>query len=78
MSDPVSWLVIERGWHVVAADGRVVGHVHDVLGDPALDIFDGLSVSTSAVRRPRYVSAEHVGAITVGTVTLTIELEQFD
>ena len=78
MSDPVSWLLIEKGWHVLAADGAAVGHVLEVLGDQARDIFDGLSVATSHVHTPRYVPAEHVGTITVGTVNLTVELAQLD
>ncbi len=78
MSDPVSWLMIEKGWHVVAADGAAVGQVHDVLGDQARDIFDGLSVTTSTLHQPRYVPAEHVGTITAGTVNLTVQVAQLD
>ena len=32
-AEPVSWLVIERGWTVVAADGTEVGKVEEVVGD---------------------------------------------
>src|SRR6059036_2932354 len=39
--EPVSWLVIEKGWEVEAADGKEVGAVAEVLGDTSLDIFDG-------------------------------------
>jgi len=77
MSDPVSWLLVERGWRVVAADGAAVGHVHDVLGDPSRDIFDGLSVTMRTGHR-RYVAAEQVGTITVGVVNLTVQLAQLD
>ena len=31
--DPVSWLLIEKGWKVVASDGNEIGKVHEVVGD---------------------------------------------
>ena len=31
MGDPASWLVIEKGWKVVAADGTEVGTVAETL-----------------------------------------------
>ena len=71
MSDPVSWLVIEPGWEVVGADGESVGKVHEVLGDPEADIFDGLTVSAGVLGETRYVPAEEVGEITAGRVQLT-------
>ena len=71
MSDPVSWLVIEPGWEVVGADGGSVGKVHEVLGDPEADIFDGLQVSAGVLGETRYVPAEEVGEITEGRVQVT-------
>lgn len=71
MSDPVSWLLIEPGWEVVGADGASVGKVHEVLGDPEADIFDGLQVSAGVLSETRYVPAEEVGEITEGRVQLT-------
>jgi hypothetical protein len=69
---PLSWLVIERGWSVTAADGSQVGRVHEVVGDENADIFDGLAVSTGALTRNIYVPAEHVGEITSGRIALLI------
>lgn len=71
MSDPVSWLMIEPGWEVVGADGESVGKVHEVLGDPEADIFDGLQVSAGVLAETKYVPAEEVGGITEGRVQLT-------
>jgi uncharacterized protein YrrD len=72
VSDPVSWLLIEPGWEVVGADGESVGKVHEVVGEPEEDIFDGLQVATSGVLgQTRYVPAEDVGRITEGRVQLT-------
>jgi len=70
---PVSWLVIEKGWRVIAADGAHVGAVDSVVGDENLDIFDGLAISTGTLRTPLYVPAEQVGEVTDGTVKLTIQ-----
>ena len=69
---PVSWLMIEPGWEVVAADGERVGKVAERIGDSNVDIFDGLSVSPGLTSKNRYVPAEVVGQITQGTVQLTI------
>ena len=33
MSDPVSWLLVEPGWKVVASEGSEVGKVDEVVGD---------------------------------------------
>jgi hypothetical protein len=71
LSDPVSWLVVEPGWEVVGADGDSVGKVHEVLGDPEADIFDGLNVTAGVLGETRYVPSEEVGEITEGRVQLT-------
>jgi hypothetical protein len=72
MADPVSWLMIEPGWTVVDADGQKVGSVDDVAGDSSDDIFNGLSISTSILGKPRYVESEQVGLITEGRVQLKL------
>jgi hypothetical protein len=74
--DPVSWFVIEPGWKVVDAQGEEVGSVDEVVGDSNDDIFNGLSVSTSLLGRPRYVPSEQVGAITQGRVQLKLTKDQ--
>ena len=73
MADPVSWFLIEPGWRVVDADGNDVGRVEEVLGDSSVDIFDGLSIASGIVARPRYVPAEQVGEIVEGTVKLALD-----
>lgn len=78
MADPVSWLLIEPGWHVVDASGEAIGKVEAVTGDSNADIFDGLAVATDMLARPKYVPAEQVGTITDGTVQLTLERSAFD
>jgi hypothetical protein len=79
--DPVSWLLIEKGWTVLSADGQEVGRVSEVTGDDRADIFDGLAFRPHSMRHARYVPAERVGSITQGTVTLnlsTAEIERLD
>src|SRR6266700_7138048 len=75
-NDPVSWFVIEPGWRVVDAQGEDVGSVDEVVGDSGDDIFNGLSISTSMLGRPRYVPSEQVGTITQGHVQLKLTKDQ--
>ena len=78
MSDPVSWLMIEKGWKVVDAEGEDVGRVEEVIGDTSNDIFNGLAVSTGLLGKPRYVPAEKVGEITDGRVHLELAAEDVE
>ena len=74
--DPVSWFLIEPGWKVFDAGGDEVGSVDEVVGDSSDDIFNGLSVSTRLLGRPRYVPSEQVGTITQGRVQLKLTKDQ--
>jgi hypothetical protein len=76
VADPVSWLLVERGWRVVASDGGEVGAVDEVLGDQNADIFDGLSVRGNALSEPIYVPAEHVAEITEGSIRLDLTADE--
>jgi len=76
--DPVSWYVIERGWQVVGSDGSELGTVEETVGDSARDIFDGITVGTGLLSKPRYVPAELVGEIVEGRLQLTIGKDGFD
>jgi len=77
-ADPVSWLVVEHGWKVVAADGSAVGTVEEVIGDTGKDIFNGLSVSSGLLKRPKYVPAEQVAEIAEGEVRLALSKDEFE
>lgn len=74
--DPVSWLMIERGWRVVDSAGEEFGHVDQVAGDAEADIFSGLVVSTGLLSGHRYVPAEQVGTITEGSVQLHLTRDE--
>jgi hypothetical protein len=76
--DPVSWFLIEPGWTVVDANGREIGTVDEVAGDSSDDIFNGLSISTSLLGKPRYVPSEQVAAITEGRVQLKLSKEEIE
>lgn len=78
MSDPVSWLMIEKGWAVVGRDGSELGSIHEVVGDTGEDIFNGLAVSPGLLRSARYVPSERVGTITEGRVELDLDHDEFD
>jgi len=76
--EPVSWLVIERGWKVEAADGSEVGRIEELVGDTGKDIFNGLSISTGLLARARYVPAEQVSSITDGHVKLDLSPQEVE
>ena len=76
-SDPVSWLLVEHGWKVVAADGTALGSVEEVIGDSGKDIFNGVSVSPGLLKRPKYVPAEEVAEIQEGELRLALTKDEF-
>ncbi|MGZ8740876.1 MAG: PRC-barrel domain-containing protein [Gaiellaceae bacterium] len=79
--DPVSWLVIEKGWKVVGADGKELGKVHEVIGDTTNDIFSGLAVTPGLLgilHKPRFVPSESVLRITEGQIDLDLDSDAFD
>lgn len=78
MADPVSWLVIEPGWKVVAADGSDVGRVEEVVGDEENDIFNGLAVNTGMLGKPKVVPSENVAEIVEGEIRLDLPAEAID
>jgi hypothetical protein len=78
MADPVSWLLIEPGWEVDAADAQKAGRVEEVLGDSTTDIFDGLSISGGMFEHPKYVAAEQIAEIVDGRVRLSLTQAQID
>jgi sporulation protein YlmC with PRC-barrel domain len=65
MSDPVSWLLVEPGWHVYDSAGKKLGKVQEVLGDPEIDIFHGLLVDGAEI------PAERVTEIREGEIHLS-------
>ena len=78
MSDPVSWLLVEKGWDVVGAGGSKLGTVNEVIGDSGKDIFNGLAVTPGLLRKPRYVPAERVRTIIEGRVELDLDDKTFE
>ena len=72
-SDPVSWKLIEIGWHVVDAGGASIGKVDAIGGDADEDIFDGLAVGKGTLSRSRYVPSESVGEIRMEEVQLLLD-----
>jgi hypothetical protein len=68
---PISYLALEEGTAVFAADGEEVGHVAHVLADEEEDIFDGIVIS-HGLGRHTFADAEQVGAIRERGVALII------
>jgi hypothetical protein len=77
-SDPVSWLMIEPGWTVVAQDGAEAGKVEEIVGDTGKDIFNGLSITIGLLSKPKYVPSERVRAITEGRVELDLPADDVE
>jgi hypothetical protein len=78
MADPTSWLMIEPGYPVAAPDGEEIGKVDEVLGDGTADIFDGLTVATGIIGKPKYVPSELVASIDTDAVRLTIDKDDVE
>jgi hypothetical protein len=76
LSEPVSWLLIRRGWQVLATDGTPVGRIGAVRGEPVKDIFNGIVVRVSSAP-PRYAPSELLAEIVSGQVTLELSAEEF-
>jgi Uncharacterized protein conserved in bacteria (DUF2171) len=75
-TDRVSWFMIEPGWIVLDSNGAEVGAVDEVVGDSSDDIFNGLSISTSLLGKPRYVPSEQVAEITEGRLRLALSKDE--
>ena len=71
---PIAYTVLAEGTPVHASDGTEVGTVKRVLADEGTDIFDGITVDTSAGER--FVDAPEIGALYERAVILTIDAEQ--
>ncbi len=71
MSDrPISWMTLDKGTRVIAADGEEIGSVAEVVSDG--DIFSGISVSSGLLTGNRFVPADLIGTIEEDSVSLTI------
>jgi hypothetical protein len=70
MADPVSWLMIEKGWKVVSVDGDHLGHVTAIDAEVELDIFDGIEFRHLILEHVCYVPSEQVETIFPGEVKL--------
>ena len=78
MPDPASWLVVDRGWDVIDAEGNHVGKVEEIVGDSTRDIFNGITVATGLFARGHYVAAEDVAEITEGEVRLRLHKDDVE
>jgi len=77
VSEPVSWLLIRRGWQVLASDGTTVGRIGAVRGEPVKDIFNGIVVRVNSAP-PRYIPSEYLAEIVSGQVTLKLSASELE
>jgi uncharacterized protein YrrD len=79
LGPPISYLVLEKGAPVHAADGEKVGHVNEVRADLQNDIFDGLVVDRSLLPGDdRMVPADQVEEIYERGVVLKLDASAFE
>ncbi|HEX5956328.1 MAG TPA: PRC-barrel domain-containing protein [Solirubrobacterales bacterium] len=78
LGPPLSYLVLEKGAPVYAADGEKVGHVSEVRADLEKDIFDGVVVDRSLLPGDdRLVPADQVDEIYERGVALKLDADAF-
>jgi hypothetical protein len=77
-ADPVSWLLVEKGWQVRGKHRRDLGRIEEVVADAQNDIFHGLAVSKGLFGKPRYVPAERITSILEGRVETDLTRDEFD
>ena len=78
LGPPISYLVLEKGAPVYAADGEKVGRVTEIRADLEKDIFDGLVVDGSLLPGDdRLVPADQVDEIYEGGVALRLDADAF-
>jgi hypothetical protein len=76
---PISYLLLERGSPVFAADGQRVGEVAEVRADENADIFDSIVIERGLLGGERHlVGADHVAEIHERGVQLSIEAAAFE
>jgi hypothetical protein len=74
LGQPSSYRALDEGTAVYSSDERELGEVRHVLGDPALDIFDGFVLDTTALPGGhRFVDASQVAEVYERGVVLTID-----
>ena len=78
LGPPISYLVLEKGAAVYAADGEKVGRVTEIRADLEKDIFDGLVVDGSLLPGDdRLVPADQVDEIYERGVALRLDADAF-
>ena len=70
---PASYLTLVEGMPVYSSDGEHLGAVEHVLGDPDVDVFDGIVIDTSVLPGGRrFADATQVAEIYERGVVLTV------
>jgi hypothetical protein len=74
---PVAWRAVIYLTPIAAADGHVVGHVREVLGSDAEDVFHGIRVGLSAGSRDVLLGSDHVRAMSAAKVETDLAVADF-
>lgn len=73
---PIAWMALENGTPVMAADGKELGKVADVVADQGKDIFSGVVLRQGLLDPKKFIPATAVDEITSSSVRLRISSEE--
>jgi uncharacterized protein YrrD len=73
LGPPIAYTVLTKGTPVYDRRGERVGVVDRVLGDPNIDIFDGLLVRAHPLGRRVFADAAHVAELHERGVLLSVD-----
>ncbi|MDQ3958441.1 MAG: DUF2171 domain-containing protein [Actinomycetota bacterium] len=73
---PISWLALEEGTPILAADGSEIGRVLEVVADEQKDIFSGVVFRPGLLDGRRFIPAAAIDRLTKSAVHLNISPEE--
>ena len=75
-NDPISWRAIVYGTPIIAADGKQLGTVREVLGSDSEDIFHGIRVAVAG-HPDTVLDSSDISAMTTAAVTTQLSAADF-
>jgi hypothetical protein len=77
LGQPIAWTAIDEGMPVYDPHGKVVGVAEHIVGDPALDIFDGILVHTRPLPgHHRFADLDQIADLRERGIVLAVERDQ--
>jgi hypothetical protein len=76
--DPISWMAVQDGFDVFAADGEEVGKVSKVVADVQKDIFSGIAFRSHLLGPQRFAPADKVREIKMNGIHLGVSAAEVE